>query len=259
MIRCSIDLPDGFIDGLAWLTVGVESAGVGLLLRWYEEKTVDGHSSELDSGWAWRYLPLVFGGVFPPEELKVILFLIAHLWDSSLPSSFLLFPPCGCRVVTPEGIVCQHTIKARPVTKGCICLWANCERQCSQLKTQSEKDKPGGCLDFLITLTYHRAKSACGGRDAYELREGNAVIKRSFVNIWEDFNVASTKILNKQGPVFKQGCEPDQTGSPWKMYEVFNQSKMAYSSWVDCKGTLLVCMFFLCMITGCSILNEELQ
>lgn len=27
---------------------------------------------------------------------------------------------CGCRVVTPEGIVCQHTIKARPVTEDSI-------------------------------------------------------------------------------------------------------------------------------------------
>lgn len=70
----------------------------------------------------------------------------------------------------------------------------------------------------------------------------------------------STKIRNRQGAVFRQGCEPDQTGSPSKMYDgVFNQSKMAYSSWVDCSGTVLVCMlFFLCKITGCNIIKEKL-
>lgn len=71
--------------------------------------------------------------------------------------------------------------------------------------------------------------------------EGNAVIKRSSVNIWEDFNVASRKTLNRQGAVLRQGCGTDQTGSPSKMYDgVFNQSKMAYSSGVDCNETVLV-------------------
>lgn len=42
------------------------------------------------------------------------------------------------------------------------------------------------------------------------------------------------------GAVHKQGCGTDQTGSPSKMYVVFNQSNVAYSSGVDCSGTVLV-------------------
>lgn len=49
------------------------------------------------------------------------------------------------------------------------------------------------------------------------------------------------KTLNRQSAVLRRGCETDQTGSPSKMYAgVFNQSKMAFSSRVDCNGTVLV-------------------
>ena len=37
-------------------------------------------------------------------------------------SIVFLLSPCGCRVATPEGIVCQHTIKARPATEDSISL-----------------------------------------------------------------------------------------------------------------------------------------
>lgn len=35
-------------------------------------------------------------------------------------SIVFLLSQCGCRVATPGGIVCQHTIKARPATEDSI-------------------------------------------------------------------------------------------------------------------------------------------
>lgn len=58
-------------------------------------------------------LSMLVGGGRQTEELESILLLLAHICVFSV--VFVLYL-CGCRVVTPKGIVCQHTIKAGPVT-----------------------------------------------------------------------------------------------------------------------------------------------
>lgn len=74
------------------------------------------------------------------------------------------------------------------------------------LKTLPMKDKPGGCLVFLITVISQNQTGAAellmlltSRETENKTSEGNAVIKRSSLNISEPFNVANRKTVNTHG------------------------------------------------------------
>lgn len=77
----------------------------------------DRHSSPGEQ-WMRRFTCLyMLKEATPPEEFESMLLLFAHIVVFSV--VFVLYV-CACRVVTPKGIVCQHTIKACPVTTDSI-------------------------------------------------------------------------------------------------------------------------------------------
>lgn len=186
----------------------------------------------VDSGRGWFYLPLLVSP--PPPQLIYVCFLLS------------LYHLCGCRVVTPKGIVCQHIIKASAETPF---LRANCQRQCTPLK-----DEAGGCLHFLIAIISSTVKKK----------------KKKSSHLWAQKGTQRETQLLRGAPKISAnnvaercGCWADQTGSPWKkMYVgVFNQSKMANSSRADYNGTILLdtVFVFLWKITGCDIIRENLE
>lgn len=72
---------------------------------WYEGRRADSPPSMMDNGSSWFYLRVLVGGPTPPNSV-------------CFPLS--LYRLCGCRVVTPKGIVCQHIIKASAETENSI-------------------------------------------------------------------------------------------------------------------------------------------
>lgn len=101
------------VDDWRW---GVEEL-IGKEARWLEVRSdmrVEepiAPPSMVDNGSSWFYLCVLVGGPPPPPT-------------STPPNSvcFLLslYRLCGCRVVTPKGIVCQHIIKASAETENSI-------------------------------------------------------------------------------------------------------------------------------------------